>query len=59
MKVSQYAYDSVMDQLLYNPETKEWHLPGYCLKGFEEDKMLLFSSKYAAHEFIYNHLGKD
>lgn len=57
--VSQFIYSQVMAQLEFNYETKEWELPGRCLKGFEPDSTLYFSSRYAAHEFIYNELNKE
>lgn len=56
--VSQYAYDGIMAHLIHNPDKGWWELPGACLKGHNEDVTLYFSSRYAAHEYVYSNLER-
>lgn len=51
--VSEYEYRSIMDQCEYDYERKVWTLPGRCFSDLEPDQMMQFSSRFAAHEFVY------
>lgn len=55
--VSQYIYSQIMSTLEYNYDTREWHLSGRHFTDMEPDSTLIFGSKFAAHEFVYNYLG--
>lgn len=56
--VTHYEYTAIMNQVEYDPESKEWRLLGKYLKDHIEDYVLRFSSRYEAHQYVYNHLEK-
>ena len=59
MVASQSIYTSIMTNLEYNYNTKEWVLTRNPFNEFENDIPMFFSSKYAAHNFVYNQMMKE
>lgn len=54
-----FWYQSIMQQLEYNPEAKLWNLPCKFFKGMEADQSLTFQSQFEAHEWVMANWDKQ